>query len=413
MNQHVSPAAAADVKIGLPGAGLVVAATIGNMLSVSPVILATFGLFLVPIATEFGWPRSVVSGALAVAMIGSAAGAGPAGRIADRFGTRRTILAGNVLFAVSVALLATAGARPALFLFQFMLVGLAGALASGMVIAKLLADSFDSRRGFLIGIAGGVGNGVGSAILPLLAAVLVAHYGWRGGYLGLSLAVLLLGYPILHALVRTPAVENRGTTGIAAEGATLSTALKDWKFWFLATSMPLGGGCLQALFATIVPILSERGTSIEVGSSVVATFALTCAVWEPAVGFLLDTTTRPRMVMPCYAAGLAGLLLLLFAKALPLVFLSGVLLGLALGAEFSALAFLLSRYFGRRELGAISGIVFGIALLVAAATAVLLNICFDMTGSYRLGILALLPLLAWNSIAMAVLPDYTFVREQA
>ncbi|MCJ2179985.1 MFS transporter [Novosphingobium album (ex Hu et al. 2023)] len=391
------------------GGGLVFAGTIGNMLSVTPGIISTFGLFLVPVATEFGWPRSVVSGALAIVLFGNAIGSAPAGRLADRFGSRRVILFGNILLAASIAMLALAPASPLLFYLQFAVVGVIGALASNMVIAKLLADSFDDRRGLFIGIAGGIGNGLGSAILPAFAAILIALHGWREAYLGLALAIFVIGFPVLYAFIKTPRVEMAEQQGIEAEGPGLGEALRSPVFWLLATSVPLGGGCLQALFATIEPFLADRGMSIGEGTSVLALFALTCAIWEPTVGLLLDRTQTPRLLAPCYATGLAGLLLLLFAKALPLVMLSGVLLGIALGAEFSAVAFLLSRYFGRHALGAISGVIFGLALLVSAVAAVALNVCFDVTGSYFAGLLVIVPLLAWNSLAMIFLPAYFFM----
>lgn len=391
------------------GAGLVVAATVGNMLSVTPSIISTFGLFLVPIATEFGWPRSVVSGALAIVLLGNALGSAPAGRLADRFGARRIILAGNVLLAVAIGLLAFTGASHGLFYLQFLLVGVIGALASNMVIAKLLADAFDKRRGLLIGIAGGIGNGVGSAVLPALVAVMLITHSWREAYLGLGLVTLAVGFPILYLLIRTPAVEKAEQQGIPAEGMTLGEAVRTPMFWLLATSVPLGGGCLQALFATIEPFLVDRGLSIGAGTTVLVLFALTCAIWEPTVGMLLDRTRRPLMLAPCYLTGAVGLLLLILADQMALLMLAGVLLGIALGAEFSAVTFLLSRYFGRHALGAISGTIFGIALLVSAAAAVLLNICYDLTGSYFAGLLAIVPLLAWNGIAILALPHYRFM----
>ncbi|MCJ2182882.1 MFS transporter [Novosphingobium sp. 1949] len=392
-------------------AGLVFAGLIGNMLSVTPSVIATFGLFLVPIATEFGWPRSLVSGALAVALLGNAFGSAPAGRLADRYGSRRVILVGNTLLAASIAGLALVFPNPVLFYLQFAVVGVIGALASNMVIAKLLADSFDDRRGLLIGVAGGIGNGLGSALLPILAALLLGAYTWRVAYGGLALVTFLVGFPILYAFIKTPPLERAEQEGATAEGPGLREALRSPIFWLLATSLPIGGGCLQALFATIEPSLVDRGLSLDAATSVLSVFALTCAIWEPTVGLLLDRTWRPRLLAPCYASGVTGLLLLVFAKAFWALMLSGVLLGLGLGAEFSALAFLLSRYFGRHALGAISGVMFALALLVSALATVALNICFDATGSYFTGLLLIVPLLAWNSVAMLVLPSYTFLPE--
>src|SRR5690606_18111453 len=44
--------------------GIVAGCTAGNFVSAAPVVNATFATFLLPISTEFGWPRAWVTGAL-------------------------------------------------------------------------------------------------------------------------------------------------------------------------------------------------------------------------------------------------------------------------------------------------------------------------------------------------------------
>ena len=83
-------------------------------------------------------------------------------------------------------------------------------------------------------------------------------------------------------------------------------------------------------------------------------------------------------------------------------------MGLGLGAEGSALYFLLSRYFGRRAIGTITGVATGILLGSGALATVLLNAVYDGGKSYRTAVLCILPLLAWNSAAVLFLGRYPF-----
>ena len=88
--------------------GVVVAATVGNIVSTTPAVSAVFSLFLVPISTEFGWPRSVVSGVLLLTAVMSAIIYPIAGRLSDKWGSRRIILFGSAVFAPAIAGLALA-----------------------------------------------------------------------------------------------------------------------------------------------------------------------------------------------------------------------------------------------------------------------------------------------------------------
>jgi hypothetical protein len=100
--------------------------------------------------------------------------------------------------------------------------------------------------------------------------------------------------------------------------------------------------------------------------------------------------------------------MLLDARGSALLAASAVMLAIGLGAESSALSFLLSRYFGRRALGAISGVAFGVMLGAGALTMVLLNAAYDAGLGYRVAVLCLIPVLIWNGAALLFLGPYPF-----
>jgi MFS family permease len=392
---------------------VVVGSTLGNGLGVTPTITAAFGVFLEPIANQFHWPRAGVSGAAAVLSLATALASPLAGRLGDLLGARRTVLIGSLALGLSILSLGVAIPNPVLFYLQFALIGAAGALPSSMLYAKLLAEWFETRRGLWIGIAGGVGNGLGATFIPVLAGVMLAATNWRSAFVGIALIVLAIGLPLQIVLIRKSAGPRPGGADLIVddapfEGVSAKEAFKSVKFWMLATALPMGGGCLTAMFATIVPLITDRGFSLTLATTVVAVCGLTCTAWEPTVGYILDRSRQPRILAPFYLVAAAGLVCLLHAASPALLFAGAVMVGIGLGAEFSALSYLLSRYFGRRELGAISGVAFAVLLGAGAVALVLLNLAYDLTKSYSLAVLAIMPFLVWNSLATLLLGPYRF-----
>jgi MFS family permease len=397
----------------LRAAGVVVGSTIGNGMGVTPTITAAFGVFLVPIAAEFHWLRAGVSGAAAILSLATALASPLAGRLGDLWGARRSVLVGSLALGLAILSLGLAIANPIVFYLQFALIGAAGALPSSMLYAKLLAEWFETRRGLWMGIAGGVGNGLGATFIPVLAGVMLAATNWRGAFVGIALIVLLIGLPLQIVLLRKSATPQTGGADVVVddvvyEGVSTSQALKSAKFWVLATALPIGGGCLTAMFATIVPLITDRGFSLAVATTAVAICGLTSTVWEPTVGYILDRSRQPRVLAPFYLIAAVGLYCLLHAPTPAVLFAGAVMVGIGLGSEFSALSFLLSRYFGRRELGAISGVAFAVLLGAGALALVLLNLTYDLSKSYAPAVLAITPFLVWNSLATVLLGRYRF-----
>ena len=372
--------------------GVVVACTVGNGVSVTPMVYTVFGLFLIPIATEFGWPRAGVSFVLLIIAIAGAIGYPIVGRLIDRYGARPVILTGNVLFAASVASVSLAEASRIQFYSAYALIGITAAIPSSVMFTKVIAGWFDQRRGLFLGIAGGLGNGIGAALSPLFVYALISSYGWRAGFQGIGAAIILIGFPVLYLLLRDP---PQGVSRSATEhlektaGLSLAEALKTSTFWIILAAIALGAGCMTAIFAHVVPMLLDRGVSARQATTVLATFSLVTAGWQIGMGYMLDRIPRPWIAAPFYLLALAGLILLESASSYPLLLLSGMLMGLGLGTEYGVLPYFLSRYFGTRHYGAISGSMYGVIVLTQGLTPFLMDIVFDVTGNYDIAIIAI------------------------
>jgi MFS family permease len=368
--------------------GVLAACTVGNAVSVTPMVYTVFGLFLIPISTEFGWPRSAVSAVLFILAVAGALSFPIVGRFIDRYGARRALLTGNLLFASSVALISVTTPNPAHFYLTYALVGITAAIPSSVMFTKVLAGWFDRNRGFALGFAGGVGNGVGAAVAPIFVAVLLANYGWRGAHLGIALAIVIMGFPILFLLLRDPP-KCRVAKNDASEGVTLSEARKTKTFWVILGAVAIGAGCMTAVFAHVVPMLVDRDISMDRAVSVLVTFSLVTAVWQVGVGYTLDRFPRPWIAAPFFISAVIGLIMLESTSDYSLLLLAGALMGLGLGTEYGVLPYFLSRYFGVRHYGAISGTVYGVIVLTQGVTPFLMDLNFDMTGSYRMSVVVI------------------------
>jgi predicted MFS family arabinose efflux permease len=261
-----------------------------------------------------------------------------------------------------------------------------------------------------MGFCGGVGNGIGATLFPMLGAALLLPYGWRTGFLGVGTVVLLAGFPILFFLLREAPVRRSkaANEALPLDGMTFREAMRSTRFWWIFSIVPLGGGCMTAMFSTIVPILTDRGVPLGAATSVIVAFAMTTLVVEPCMGWLADRTSSPKIMAPLFLIAAFGLWLLLHVSGEPMLLLAGMLIGVGAGVEYTIMPYLLSRYFGLKEFGAISGIAYSGTLLFGALAPLSLNAVFDLVGRYDLAVYTIVGILLYSSAAILTFGPYKY-----
>jgi MFS family permease len=392
------------------GAGVIFATTFGSFVSVTPTIVAVLGVYLKPIAEEFGWSRSAVAGALTACALSNALACPFAGKLADRIGPRRTALIGNVLLALSLLLISRVPASPPLYYLGFLIAGAVGAMPSILVFAKILAEWFDRTRGFWLGFSSGVGNGSGAFLFPMFAAAILATHGWRQGFLADGAFVLLAGFPVLFAFLREPPARfaDQSAEPVPLEGATYREAMRSPLFWWIFSILPLGAGSMTAMFSTIVPLLTDRGISTGAAVMAIQAFALTTMFVEPGSGWLADRWPSPKIIAPLFLTAAVGLWMMLHVHSEPLILLAGALVGVGAGVEYTGLPYLLSRYFGLKEFGAIAGVAFAGTLMFGALAPLFLNAVFDRFGSYDGAVYTIIGILIYSGLALFTFGPYRY-----
>lgn len=392
--------------------GVVAACLAGNLVSATPILNSTFGMFLVPIATEFGWPRSYVALALTIVAVTGLLAYPMVGKLADRVGVRRIALAGNLLFAASVAALSLAQPSPASFFGLFVLAGLCAAAPSTVLYAKTVANWFVERRGVMLGLTAGLGNGLGSTLAPPLVAILIAHGGWRLGYMGLGAATLLVGFPMLWFFLRdrrdAPAAAGEAP---CEEGQEFAEAVRSTPYWLMLLAIGLGAGALTALFSHIVPMLTDRRIGLAVASLTLVAFAFTSMLWQVVLGWMLDRAAGAKIVAPMFLLPILGVVLISRADDSLSLIAGGVLLGIGLGTEYGLLPYWVPRYFGRRAYGAIYGSIYGVIVLIMGITPALMDAVFDAYRSYDLALAAIGVALLAGALLCLLMGPYAYDRD--
>ncbi|WP_395330262.1 MFS transporter [Novosphingobium sp. BL-8H] len=386
--------------------GVLFACTLGNSVSVTPAVHAVFGLFLVPLTETFGWSRASVSGVLGILALVGAVTYPLIGRHVDKAGARLTLLVGVFGLSLSIAALALNSGSLVQFYATFTVLAVFGAMAGTPIFQKVIADWFDENRGTALGISAGGGCGIGSVVLPVLAAVLVQTWGWRAGYLGISAFMLVIALPLLVLLLRDRATVAGGEAAVERDGMTLGEAASTPMFWLILIALAAGAGGTTAVFSHVVPILSDRGFSVATGTAVVSVFALVTSGWQIATGRIMDKIPTPRVAVPMYLMAVIGLIMLETAQGTPLLLMGGALLGIGLGGQFGALPYFIARYFGTRHFGSVIGAMYSAVIAAQGTTPILLDLVFDARHSYRPALVGVGAALLAGALLLTLLPRY-------
>jgi len=373
---------------------MVAVAIIGQSFGIATVLVYTFGVFAKPLAGEFKSSRASIALAVSLLDIAVTFSAPLVGRLVDRYGTRRIIVAS--LLALASCLVGLSYVQPPLWHLYtlYILAGSLGVATSPVTYSRMIANWFDRRRGRALGFAG-IGTGLGAFIGPSLAQFLIDQRGWRQAYLGLAALILLITVPIVGIFLRGSPEEvgllpDGAPAPTAAErhkapvpGMTLSEAVRTRTFWLLCGIFFVVAGCCTGTTAHLAPLLTDKGVSGRSAAFATSIFGIASIVGKVGSGYLLDRFFAPRVAAVMFGAAAVGIAMLAAGVTGDGAFLASFLIGLAIGTEADVIPFLISRYFGMHSMAELYGCAFGSYTLGNATARYLIAAGFDATGSYR------------------------------
>jgi MFS family permease len=157
------------------------------------------GVLMVPLEEEFGWSRTLMSGAVSVNLVLYGLMAPFAAALMDRFGIRLVASAALVLVAAGSGLTLFVQHGWQLILTWGLLIGL-GTGSMALVFAATIANRwFVARRGLVMGILTAAGATGQLVFLPVMA-LLVETSSWRAASLVVTVASLAVVPLVLWVL---------------------------------------------------------------------------------------------------------------------------------------------------------------------------------------------------------------------
>lgn len=343
------------------------------------------GLFLLPITRDHGWTRELFGLALAVQNLTWGISQPFTGMLADRFGSRRIVASGVVLYALGLFGMAHADS-PAMFVVASgVLLGIAlSCTAFGVIYAAVSRLVTPERRPWAIGVTGAIG-GLGQFVMVPAAQELIASLDWRASLLILALimvALLPLALPLKDRTV--PASAHAEEERDQSVGGAVREAGSDRSFWLLNLGF-LACGFQLAFIATHLPAyLIDRGLGPMAGVGALATIALTNILGIYVCG-VAGGKWRPKNLLAAIylVRTLAIGLFLLLPLSLWTVYAFAAVMGFLWLGTVPLTNGVLTRMFGVRYLATLFGFVF-LGHQVGSFLGVWLGgYVFDKTGSYQ------------------------------
>lgn len=370
---------------------VVLASAVGAGTGVSALTFYSLGAFVEPFSQEFGWTRAQVTAAPLFMTMASLLMGPVVGWLADRYGARPIAIWCQVMFVIAVACLSLVTSSVWTLYFGFFMIAFLGAGTMPITWTRAITGWFFSARGIALGLAL-MGTGLMGMVAPSYANFLIDEYGWRMAYVGLAALPLILGLPLSLLFFRDPPAPERNADGSAAAevwGFSLGEAVRTWRFWQMAAAFFIAAAGIGGVLVHALPLLTDRGIDRGTAAAVAGLLGLSVTLGRVFTGFLLDRFFGPRvafmmLVMPTFACGL----LLVSGDNIFLCGLGIVLVGLAAGAEFDIAAYFVSRYFGRRNYGAIYGLLYTIFVIGSALTPPIAGAVYDNFKSYDPALMA-------------------------
>ncbi len=388
-----------ESSIHYAGWGVVAAAFAGVMVSFAPIVPYTFSLFLTPLHAAFGWKREAIGGTFAVAAITVALVSPAIGILLDRLPPRRIILPSIVLFALALASLSRLEANIGQLYLTFFVLGLVANGTAQFAYARTVLSWFYKHRGLALALVL-TGSGVGSILIPPLTQWMIAHHGWRSGYLLLG-GIALLGLPLTALLVRNrPDAVVRDDHAIVS-GTTVAAALRSGAFWILAVITVLSAFSENGLVTNLAAILTEHGVLAQTAAVALSVRGGATIIGRLCVGLLIDRFSPQGIQTFVLLLSAVGTLILAFAHTPAVVMLGAAVLGVGLGSEADVLPYLLAHYFGRKHFSVLYGLSWTAYAIGGATGPMAIGRWYDRAGFYQPRFIVYLSGVAFAAVAMS------------
>jgi len=340
------------------------------IIAISFGIRSSFGIFQIPISQDFSWLRSEYSMAIAIQNLAWGFGQPVFGAIADKFGDRRAIFSGALIYAAGL-ILSSSAVTPAAHQFYSVLIGFGVAgTGFGVILAVVGRSSTDANRSMSLAIATAAGS-VGQIFGPPLAEYLLAVFSWQMVFV--YFAVVMVSAMMMLPLMRGSKAAQKATAGRSMR-QILSQAIRDPSYIMIFIGFFSCGyqlAFITAHFPAFVtemcgPILSTGllysmgiTTTSALGAVAISLIGLTNLAGTLLAGWLGNRYSKKYLLAGIYTARTIILVAFILTPITPeTVVLFSAMMGSLWLATVPLTSGLIAHIYGIRFMGTLYGLVF-------------------------------------------------------
>jgi MFS family permease len=359
-------------------------------------IRASFGVFQIPVAETFNWARAEFSLAIAIQNLAWGIGQPLFGMLAEKFGDRKAIVAGALMYALGLVLSAyaiTPGQHQVLAILVGF--GIAGT-GFGVILAIVGRAAAPEHRSMALGIGTAAGS-AGQVIGAPTAEFLMGFMPWQSVFIVFAAIILLTLFAL--PFIRSPQVASKQELE-ETMGQVLVKAIKDpsytliflgffscgYQLAFITAHFP---AFVTELCGPIDPggMLSMIGitTTSALGALSIATIGLFNIAGTLYAGWLGKRYTKKYLLFGIYVGRtLAAAIFILLPITPTSVLVFSAVMGSLWLATVPLTSGLLAHIYGIRYMGTLYGFVFLSHQIGGFLGVWLGGKMYDLNGDYTL-----------------------------
>ena len=363
------------------------------ILLISFAIRSTFGLFQIPIAEQFMWARSEFSLAIAIQNLAWGIGTPIFSAFAEKFGDRKAITVGLLLYAIGIFISSTASSPEAhQFLNVIIGFGIAGS-GFGPILAVVGRAASPEKRSLALGITTAAGS-AGQVVGPPFAAILLSIMSWNSVFVVFAL-ISLLTIVLVPLLKSNPKISKNDVHENLSDA--LMQAVKDPTYIMLFLGFFSCGFQLAFITAHFPAFIAEASSPIIQGSLIsfvcnsvdslgalsIALIGLFNIVGSIVAGAMGKNFTKKYLLSIIYTGRTIAAIIFII---LPITPTTVVIFSIVMGALWLATVPLTSGIigyiYGLKYMGTLYGIIFLSHQIGSFVGVWMGGIFYDIYGSY-------------------------------
>ena len=369
--------------------GYVIATVSSIMMMMIWGTFSTFGVFFESFIKEFGWTRTITSGASSVNTIIFSILCIFSARLSDRLGPRWVLTICSIILGLSYFLMAQLTRIWELYLYFGVFVAIG--MSPYIPLLSLVPKWFTTNRGRMNAIVLS-GMGLGTMIMPPVASSLISMWQWRNSYLVIAIITLILMVTASQFLKTPPQQELNGKNNSPIkqlvdqknEGFTLRQAIRTKQFAFLGMIYFSFLFCVTAI--TVHIVIHATGLNIPATNAALTLSLIggACIVGMNAMGNIADRFSNK--IALGVSNSLMGLSLtwLIPSNSEWSLYLFSTVFGFAYGGIQVLISPLVAELFGTRSHGVILAAGALVGSIGAALGPIIAGYIFDALGSYTI-----------------------------